>query len=156
MPFMKSIIGIDPGKKGAFAHCTKDGEINLYNMPDTDGDIADLIRSLTIDCEHVYLEQVGGYVGGNGQPGSLMFIFGRNYGFLLGCLHTLGIATTLVTPQKWQVGIVTAGLKEKPERKRRIKEFVQREYPMTNRRITLDTSDALGILHYGLNKKENK
>lgn len=148
---MKAIVGIDPGASGGFA-IYENGAVKLYAMPNTKGDVAELIRSLSMTSDCFYIEQVQGYIGGKGNTGSTMFKFGENYGFMLGCLQILSIRVELVTPQVWQKSIVQSGLKEKAERKRRIKENMQRLYPMADG-ITLKTADALGILHYALGKE---
>jgi hypothetical protein len=98
----------------------------------------------------VYLEQVGGYVGGGGQPGSAMFKFGQNFGMCLTVPRALGMKVITYTPQQWQkplgIGTVrTAG--GKTPWKNKLKAAAQALYPKV--KVTLSTADALLILNYG-------
>lgn len=96
----------------------------------------------------VYMEEVGGYVG-KAQPGSAMFVFGRNTGFLIGAIMALGFRLEMVRPQTWQknLGIGTSRTcASKSEWKNKLKALAQRKFPAAN--VTLATSDALLILDY--------
>lgn len=148
---MKSnLIAIDPGKSGGIAYY--DGEqVELQSFKNmTQGDIIDTLRSLYIELTvpNVILEQVGGYVGGKGAPGSAMFNFGVSYGLILGSVQAMGMPLELVTPQKWQkkYSISAKG----NERKKLLKQKAQQLYP--HLKITLDTCDALLLLHYALER----
>lgn len=139
------ILAIDPGRSGglAFGHL---GTIpKLVPMPETPHDIVEMIESY--QPSKLVLEEVGGYVGGMGQPGSAMFTFGRNFGVLLGIAAALKIPTSLVRPQKWQkvLGLGTSNGMSKTEWKNKLKAKAQQLYPSI--KITLDTSDACLIWH---------
>jgi hypothetical protein len=76
-----------------------------------------------------------------------MFNFGNGYGFIRGLLAANLIETHLVRPQTWQAGIPGLhGVKEKPARKRLLKEHAARLFPTA--KITLSTADALCIADY--------
>lgn len=156
------LLAIDPGAKGAYA-------IQLGSCPDraegvhpfsSESDFCDTMRWL---AEHArekregiicYLEQVGGYVG-QAQPGSAMFKFGRNFGFILGVCQALGMRIELVRPQVWQKCYPTKTKKTEngAQHKRELKDHAARLYP--GEKVTLGNADALLILDYA-KKKEGK
>lgn len=142
-----SIIGIDPGKSGAIAIIYPNGDSFAWNF-DSEFDTLELLRDIKksenkLSC---YMEEVGGFIGKK-QPGSRMFSFGNNYGFLRGILMAEGISTELVRPQKWQKGLSgLSGLKD-TQRKRALKEHACRLFPKL--KPTLKTCDALLIARYG-------
>ena len=146
---MRNIIAIDPGKSGGFAWTNQDGK-GCCKMPETEGDVADKLRSLSVHKPTAYVEEVGGFCG-KGHPGSAMFTFGRGFGFTLGCLMAMGVPVVLVKPQKWQkhFGLGTASACDgKTEWKNKLKAEAQRRHPDLD--ITLATSDALLLLDYAL------
>ena len=96
-----------------------------------------------------FVEEVSGYAG-TAQPGSRMFTFGRNFGFILGVLQTLGVRIELVKPSKWQKALslgTASACASKTIWKNKLKACAQRLYP--NLHVTLQTADALLILEYG-------
>ena len=141
-------IAIDPGKSGGIAVRYPGENVIAYNMPDTEGDLRDLFVNIySPDSPTVaYVEKVGGYIGGPGAPGSAMFNFGRNFGFILGALSGLYIRTELITPQKWQkkLGLGTSKGLTPTQWKNKLKAEAQRLFP--DIRVTLKTADALLIL----------
>lgn len=145
------IIGIDPGKNGGLAVLFEDARVWTCRLSGGEADTIDTLRSLATAEDDVrvtaYLELVGGYIGKK-QPGSAMFRFGENYGFLRGVLQALGIPTELVRPQQWQKGL--GGLKgiEGQARKRALRDHAARLFP--NAHVTLSTADALLIARYGM------
>ncbi len=172
------LIAIDPGASGGISiRYGHTNDVEAHSMPATPKDVCDII-TLGLHVGEVnghevkaYMEEVGGFVGGIGQPGSAMFSFGQNFGRLEGFLIAQGIPFELVRPQKWQkaVGLIfppvhkgvydgtvdpkeerkritNLNAKRKRDNKNLIKERAQRLYP--NIRVTLDTSDSLMILHY--------
>ena len=146
---MKKQIAIDPGASGGFAWHDVDGNPQCCAMPETEGDIVDLIGTFPTVGRTVYVEEVGGYVGGGGQPGSAMFKFGRNFGFILGCLMSHGFRIVLVKPQKWQSALGLGTTKEsggKAQWKRKLKARAQELFPTCS--VTLKTADALLLLEY--------
>lgn len=148
MTTTKELIAIDPGKSGGIAWRMAYGT-RAIPMPATEPDIAQKLKEIYyhLDKPTVLIEEVGGYIG-RPQPGSAMFTFGRNFGFLLGVLTSLGARIVLVRPQKWQ-GFLGLGKSEgnRTKWKNKLKQKAQNLYP--GLAITLSTSDALLILEYG-------
>ena len=66
---MTRILAIDPGMSGGLAYLGQSGII-LNSMPTTDQDISILVSDRLAISDVVYIEKVGGYVGGKGAPGS--------------------------------------------------------------------------------------
>lgn len=143
-------LAIDPGASGGFAWQTKEA-VCAQKMPGTEGDVLSFMRGFNPTDYVVFMEEVGGYVG-RAQPGSAMFTFGRNSGFLIGVIMALGFRLEMVRPQKWQkdMGVGTSKTcASKTEWKNRLKALAQRKFP--NLDITLATADALLILDYAEN-----
>ena len=158
---MKITMAIDPGVSGGIA-VFGPGKPFAYPMPDTAGDVLELLRELhqsagleNADCECV-LEQVGGFVGKR-QPGSAMFKFGEGFGFLKGVIQTLRIPLELVRPQDWQKVFhlgTAAGCGGGKVWKNKLKAEAQRRFP--HLKVTLATADALLLGFYHLNfRKQN-
>jgi hypothetical protein len=148
---MKMIIAIDPGASGGIAFRRDGLPAEAVPMPRTEGDLLDRLRQLAYDpgSTVAVVEEVGGYIG-KAQPGSSAFKFGRNFGFLLGVLQTLGVRVELVRPQKWQKNLGlghASACTSKTEWKNKLKAQAQRLYP--HLRPTLATADALLLLDYG-------
>lgn len=150
---MKRLLAIDPGKSGGICYVDCNYTAVAVNMPETDGDVLDLLRTLRASgIEDAVIEKVGGFVGGKGSPGSSMFRFGDGCGFLRGCLMALGFRVEMVTPQRWQksLGLGTASsCSSKKEWKNKLKAEAQRRFPHTS--VTLSTADALLIMDWKLN-----
>lgn len=143
------MIAIDPGASGGIASVTVNGMVDAFKMPETEGDVLNKLRNLRTYHDTLVLEQVGGYVGGTGSPGSAMFNFGRGFGFLLGVAMTLGYKIIMVRPQAWQKALSLGNSKgvTKTEWKNKLKAEAQRRFPKLS--VTLSTADALLILEYG-------
>ena len=150
---MNVIIAIDPGVSGGVAVCVE-GVPDCQPMPDTQGDQLALLRSILVSAvksrlETVcVLEQVSGFAG-KAQPGSAMFRFGENFGFIKGAVQALGIKLELVRPQVWQkaFGLGTASAcASKREWKNKLKTEAQRRFPQLQ--VTHKTADALLILEW--------
>ena len=146
---MKPILAIDPGASGGLAWTDSAGHAHCVAMPDTFGDVVDLLRSRRAEGISVaVLEEVGGFCG-VGQPGSAMFKFGKGCGVIEGALMALGYRVELVKPQKWQKPFGLGTTKQaggKSEWKRKLKAEAQRRFPACD--VTLKTADALLILDY--------
>lgn len=146
---MKPILAIDPGASGGFAWCDCEGNSRCLAMPDTFGDVIDLLRERRAEGIFVaVVEEVGGFCG-VGQPGSAMFKFGKGCGVIEGALMALGYRVELVKPQKWQKPFGLGTTKQaggKSEWKRKMKAEAQRRFPWCD--VTLKTADALLILDY--------
>jgi len=140
------MIAIDPGKSGAIA-AVSNGKTQTWKMPQTPTDTARLLRFLSDEgYTTAYLEEVSGYAGGRGAPGSAMFTFGQVYAWIEMGLVMAGFQIIKVRPQKWQktLGIGTSG-GNKPEWKRKLKAKAQELFPGVD--VTLVNADALLILY---------
>jgi hypothetical protein len=142
------ILAIDPGMSGGLAYFGHSGII-LNSMPTTDQDISVLVSDRLAISDVVYIEKVGGYVGGKGAPGSSMFNFGRNVGFLHGLIASMLTRCIEVPPQRWQKTIgagtkATHGAKWKSH----LKGIAQQRQP--RQVITLKTADAVLILEHAM------
>ena len=141
-------------------------------MPQTDGDLVDFFDEHLTNTKDVYwdsivcyMEKVGGFIGmrtkyvvcpnckhsvmtKTADPGSAMFKFGYGNGLLMGVLLSRKIPVELVTPQKWQkaLSLGTKGGMPNTQWKNKLKAMAQRLYP--DLKVTLNTCDALLILHY--------
>ena len=144
----KELIAIDPGKSGGIAWKMAYGA-RAVPMPATEPDISQKLKEIYyhLDKPTVLIEEVGGYIG-SPQPGSAMFTFGRNFGFLLGVLTCLSARIVLVRPQKWQ-GFLGLGTSDgnRTKWKNKLKSKAQNLYPDLD--VTLAISDALLLLEYG-------
>lgn len=152
----RTIIAIDPGASGGIAYQLSGSPgVVAEKMPETEGDIVNTLCSVIEGTQGgpenvtVFVEKVGGYVKGVRAPGSAMFNFGRNFGFILGCVQTSGARVELVPPQEWQkpLGIGTKGTLKTGDWKNKLKSHAQRLFP--DKKVTLNTADALLILEYG-------
>lgn len=148
-----TIISIDPGQSGGIVVCNGE-DVAAYPMPETQGDILELIREAEDESEWgsttiCVLEQVGGFTAGNPAPGSAMFKFGESYGFIKGVVQALNIRLILVRPQKWTKHFslgTKSGCATKTEWKNKLKAEAQRRFPAI--KVTLQTADALLILDW--------
>lgn len=136
---MKIQISIDPGISGAVAVRDADGRVYVDAMPETLRDIWDHLTSL--DAGQAVVEDAGYHMRGNNASSSAKFA--RHCGAVEMALTAAGIPWQSVRPQKWQAHFGTMP-KDKAERKRRIKELMQRRYP--DIAVTLSNADALAIL----------
>lgn len=145
---MKRILAIDPGASGGLAYFGPAGII-LDSMPATDQDVAILIMDRLAISDVVYIEKVGGYVGGKGAPGSSMFNFGRNVGFLHGLIASSKTRCIEVPPQRWQKTI-GAGTKAThgARWKAHLKGIAQQRQPRLV--VTLKTADAVLLLEHAM------
>jgi hypothetical protein len=167
---MTPIIAIDPGAVGGLAMREEDGRVTACAMPDTEAGVVDAIRAMLPATGLVaYVEEVGGFAGGPGQPGSAMFNFGFGCGVIRGALIAMQIRTVMVRPQKWQKALscgkvdrwpVESGMtaeqrkavelhnrRAKQEWKNQLKAQAELLFPGV--KVTLSTADALLILEYG-------
>ena len=145
---MKRILAIDPGASGGIAHFA-DGRVIVEPMPATDGDIRDVLINWLAQSDVVYIEKVGGYIGGKGAPGSAMFNFGRNVGFLHGLIASMNVRCIEVPPQRWQKTIQAGTAKTHGTRwKAHLKQIAQQRQPGIL--ITLKTADAVLLLEHAM------
>lgn len=151
------IIAIDPGKSGGIAFESETGKVLSFSMPETDGDVVslfdDIPEAYCLPQEQitVVIEKVGGFAG-TGQPGSAMFKFGENCGFIRGVVMSHRWRVEMVTPQAWMkaLSLGTKSGMSKTDWKNKLKGEAQRLFP--DQKVTLKTSDALLILEYARRK----
>lgn len=99
------IIGVDPGKSGAFAALDQDGNLHdTWDIPAVDKRIsapliADILRPLQAVTELCVIEDVHSMPG---QGVTSMFTFGRGLGIVEGVALGAGIPVRWVSPAKWK------------------------------------------------------
>lgn len=143
---MTLILGIDPGMSGGLAVLPVDTSVEpmAIKFGDlTEREIADLFWKTFLDSgEQVfaYIERVHSMPK---QGVASSFKFGMNYGFLRGCLVTVGIPFEELTPQRWQklMGCMTKGDKNVSKAR------AQQLFPKM--KITHAVADALLIAYCG-------
>lgn len=91
-------IGIDPGKKGAYAFVADDGNGAEVYPWDDDGFVASMMALAQGRCV-ACVEKVGAM---HGQGVRSMFTFGKSAGFIEGVLEALGIGYQLIPPKTWK------------------------------------------------------
>lgn len=89
-------IGIDPGKKGAWAVIRSEG---VFVFPWDEMSFIAEMDTLKHSVDGCVLEHVGAMPG---QGVTSMFHFGENFGFIQGVLRAYGIPYELVRPQRWK------------------------------------------------------
>jgi len=149
------IVAIDPGAGGAIAWCDiADGlmvRVATEKMPDGMTAVVAYLKNLIgagTANKYAFMEKVGGYMPGNSGPAAVKFA--RHCGQVETALYCLGYPTVMVAPQTWMKSLGTLP-HDKAERKRRIKELMQRRFPAIP--VTLVTADALGILVWAAKQK---
>tara|TARA_R100000781_G_scaffold11839_2_gene10691 strand:- start:4708 stop:5193 length:486 start_codon:yes stop_codon:yes gene_type:complete len=147
------ILGIDPGAGGAIA-CWEKG-ITSHKCPKSTEEMSSLVQSYVgKNKAYAYIEQVHA-MPHDGR--SSLFKFGTNYGMWLGILAAHGIEVEKVSPQKWmkywKVKLDIELSKDKPKRKRELKEIAQN---YTDKTVTLYNADAILIAMYGLYTKQEE
>lgn len=156
---MRTVIGIDPGKKGAIVLYSRDGvgRVEPHKMPVKDGEInlygIDKIINpvLAISECFAFIEDVHSMPG---QGVASMFSFGYSTGALHGILSYCNIPIYKVSPQRWKK-VILQGLGTD---KAAAIEYCKREYPEislipTGCRVPSDgICDAICIAEYGWKK----
>ena len=140
------IVAIDPGASGGIAWFTRKRVIDCCKLAQTPMDIFLQLRSLREGDKDVkcIMENVGFYRPGNSATSAVKFA--RHCGHLDMALLALHYQIEMVTPSKWMRGFLGTVPKDKTERKNAIKIKCQQRLPYLGKKITLATSDALGIL----------
>lgn len=142
------IIACDPGKTGGFAYIDSSDLLRTHPMPEDPREVVALLRSWAgFDGRTLVIERVGGFVGGKGNTGSSMFVFGENVGMVVGVAVALGYRLERVQPQKWikAHSLGTRGELTKPEWKKKLATKARELYPHCDT-ITPKTADAVLIL----------
>jgi|KBSSwiStaDraftv2_1062776.scaffolds.fasta_scaffold274839_3 hypothetical protein len=115
----KTVIGIDPGKEGAFV-LLSDKKFESKVMPlKTDGGVdfeavRDIIEMWQFDADHIFLERAVAFRMGCTSA----FNYGRGFAALeIACMLS-GLPVTYVEPAKW-TRVIHAGIKKdlKPKQK---------------------------------------
>lgn len=150
-------LAIDPGKSGGFAWTFGVRETNCVKMPETEGDVLDLLRSIrAAGIERLVIEDQVSVVGpGMKIAASAMFKFGRGFGFILGAAMGLGYRVESVRPMKWQKSLSLGTKKDAGGTtpwKNKLKGIAQQRFP--NCEVTLSVADALLILDYATTAPE--
>ena len=94
---MKTYIGIDPGKSGALALLTEDGQCTV--VPFQESAYTAILKAASGPSSVCCLEKVGAMPG---QGVVSMFNFGHNLGYIEGLLQAFDISYQLVPPQTWK------------------------------------------------------
>ena len=94
---MKTYIGIDPGKSGALALLTEDGQCTV--VPFQESAYTEILKAASGPSSVCCLEKVGAMPG---QGVVSMFNFGHNLGYIEGLLQAFDIPYQLVPPQTWK------------------------------------------------------
>lgn len=145
-------LGIDPGANGGIVSICG-GKTVATKMPKTEQEVWELISSHSHpfgDRSYAVIEKVGGFVGGEGQPGSSMFNFGRGVGVLIGSLIAARIPFVEVIPRTWQKDLgVTPKLAGETDSqwKNRLRDKAVQIFP-NDETITLAVADAYLIARY--------
>lgn len=140
------VCGIDPGASGGIAVLDAHGHWEVYPMPETDSDVADLFRPIAWPECVFFIEKVHSMPA---QGVASSFTFGKNYGVLLGCLRALRCRTEHVQPKEWQqlVGLRYPVDTPYSERKKLGRARAQELFPHI--KVTHAIADALMIAEYG-------
>ncbi len=135
-----NLIGIDPGVSGGIAwFAAGEAWVKASKMPETEKEISDLIASIAVAGTKCIIEKVHSMPG---QGVSSTFTFGKNYGFLRGCLISHGCSFDEITPQTWQksLGCLSKGDKNITKAK------ASQIFPL--QKVTHAIADALLIAEY--------
>jgi hypothetical protein len=148
---MTPTLAIDPGAAGGLAWTDREGVAHSLPMPEGMSAQIDQLRALAAALPGLKatVEKVGGYMPGNSGPAAATFA--RHCGHLESALYTLAVPTEQVSPGVWQKFLGNLP-KDKPERKRAIRELMARRFPHLS--VNLKTADALGILTWTLSRNE--
>lgn len=144
------IIGVDPGKVGAYAFQCDEGMIASpipLSGKEIDGRQLSMAFSQLMPCT-VYIEKAQAMPG---QGVASMFNYGKGFGLILGVCEALGIPYRLITPQAWKKVVLSGTAKDKDA----AVNFVRRAYPGVNltpgrkQKPHDGMADAVCIAEYG-------
>lgn len=124
-----TILGIDPGEKGAASLIDIETEEVLF-ICDLSNEPEQQIQKLLYDYgnpSHCFIEKVGSR---RGNAANAMFSFGENYGAIKAVLRLNKVEFNYATPQKWQswCGIYGANSTKKNGTKLRAFELCKKVY----------------------------
>lgn len=138
------ILGIDPGKSGAFALLNAKG--GTCSMFDFTGFEEVTSRLKEHHFYHAFIEKVHAMPG---QGVCSMFSFGENFGHWQGILGALKIPYTLVAPQTWKKIMLKDMPKEKESSVQRCLQLYPQMVDSFKRKKDHNRADALLIAEYG-------
>jgi crossover junction endodeoxyribonuclease RuvC len=156
---MMRILAIDPGLQGGVCVLDQDEVILLTDLPvhrvgraGTKALRAELdlhsLHGLLAEhgpYGHAYIEKVGPMPK---QGVTSMFRFGVSFGAIQGIVATMGIAMTLVRPQRWQ-GFHRCGPSGDAARQRAV-QLYPAVAPLLARKLDANRADALLIAAWGM------
>jgi len=147
-------MAIDPGVNGGIAWTDESGKTYCVSMPDGDFGIVEKISSICSNYSErkLFLEKPPLFTNKH-IPGYSVGKMMHNYGLCLGSAVAFGMTVKIVTPQAWQKthDVGKKGERTTTEWKNVLKDKACDLYPDCP--VTLKTSDALLILHAGINGK---
>lgn len=147
-------IGVDPGKKGAWAVIAQSetGQtVKVYPWDDVFF-VSDMTALSRMGVGIVAaVEKVGAMPG---QGVTSMFSFGQSYGYILGVLAGLGISCQLVPPRKWKAefGLLNKGKEGSVDVCKRLFPGVELLPTKRSRKDSDGMSDSLLICEYARRK----
>jgi crossover junction endodeoxyribonuclease RuvC len=157
MAIFENYLGIDPGKTGGIAIVSGEGVTITWDMPKTEGDLAELFACRISACRVslCLIERVHAFPGAGVTS---MFTFGRGAGVLIGLLLAHKIPHEEIRPRTWQKALGISPRYKRPKKpkmdlkyyppeesitefKRRLMGTAQALFPEVD--VTLKTADAL-------------
>lgn len=153
----KFVVGVDPGKKGAYVIMGPGLDFKTHVMPVVGGDINVMSMAKHIlelgdtQAVIVVIEKVHSMPKQSSQS---TFTFGSGYGKILGLCQTLGLKYDLVLPQTWKRRVLADTNKDKKS----TISFVNRSWPEIDLvpagcRVAHDgIADAVCIAKWGYDK----
>ena len=147
---MTPILAIDPGASGGLAWRNLVGIVHADKMPIGMTEQVDALRPFAYGGTVAIIEKTGTWFKGDHPSAACKFA--RHCGQIEAALYALGIPFEEVAPGVWMRSMGTLP-KVKQARKNAIKEEMARRYP--HLKVILGTADALGILTWYINKKED-
>lgn len=154
---MNIFIGIDPGKTGGITFLellSPHTSLSIFRMPGTEKEIRDIFGDIhgweglslsegigvkaIIEAQHAFPD-----MGAKAQ-----WSFAQHYGFIRGCLVSLGVPFIEVSPQKWMAYFGFKRLKDEDKKKHKLKilQKAQNLYPQST--VNLQTADSLMLCEY--------
>jgi hypothetical protein len=141
-----TILGIDPGAKGAIAMVQP--MVEVWDLPASAADLADLLRAIQGDhaAEVVFIERQWPRPG---EGGPNAFKQGVGYGQILGVLAACRVPVREVTPQAWKKALgLSYEATDPKEKKERSRTLARQLFPEANV-SRVDKAEALLIAEYG-------
>ena len=149
----KTIIAIDVGVSGAVA-IGRGGRMEVHKMPKTVNDIKHLFEMYADGETLAFVEhqQLRPHDLTSGRAFGLQKLL-KNYNQVKGVLEIMGIPYVPILANTWQRGLNCKKTKDYTERKRNNKKLAAQFFP--ERKITLQTADAVLILVFAMEKIKN-